>query len=505
MDITATLRRSFALGRLGLDVVRVRRRAPGPGRAAAQRLVAARLGRLRGLPQKVGQILSLTTPDDAGYAALTDAAPQAPARESFTWIARALGQPLRGAFLAIDPRAAAASLGQVHRAVLPDGRAVAVKVQYPDVAGAVDADLAAIGLLAAPVTARREGFDAAGYRAELRRVLTAELDYHAEADALRRFARRRAEVPGLVTPDPIDGYCTGEVLTMTWVDGVTAAEAGAWPAADRRDAMRTLVRCFLRGCFVWREVHADPHAGNLRFSRDGDGVQVGLLDFGCTHQLSPREAHGLFQLVANPAALDDAALAGAWAALGFPPEVTSGLRHRLRDVTRILAEPFTTDGPFDAARWQVADRLADALGDDRWTFRFAGPPSLLFLIRAFQGLVVHARLLDAAVDWRAELSALTPPAAAPAAAPCVSESSSMRSSNMKVQVVRDGRQVVALSFPAGAVAHLPDLVPSDLLEQVERRGISLAALAREAVARDGAPGDVFSHDDGGTRVRVWLE
>jgi predicted unusual protein kinase regulating ubiquinone biosynthesis (AarF/ABC1/UbiB family) len=491
-----------------MDVARARRHAPGPGRAAAERLVARRMGRLRGLPQKVGQILSLGELDGGGsrYAALTESAPQAPARDSFTWITRELGRPLRDAFLSIDPRAAAASLGQVHRAVLPDGRTVAVKVQYPDVAGAVDADLAAIGLLAAPVTARREGFDADGYRAELRRVLTAELDYRGEAEALRRFAARRHEVPGLVTPEPIDGYCTDRVLTMTWVDGDTVAEARTWPLADRRAAMRTLVRCFLRGCFVWHEVHADPHAGNLRFSRTAEGVQVGLLDFGCTRRLTPAEAHGLFQLAAHGAILDETALAGAWSALGFPAAVTAGLRHRLREVTRILVEPFSTDGPFDAATWLVADRLAAALGDDRWTFRFAGPPALLFLIRAFQGLVVYARALDAAVDWRAELHAVPAPAAAASSAtPLPEESSTMASDALKVEVVRDGQRVVAITFPAGAVAHLADLVPSDLHEKVRHRGISLEALARDAVARGCPPGDLVALDDAGTRVRVWLE
>lgn len=493
-----------------MDVARARRRHAGPGRAAAQRLVAERMGRLRGLPQKIGQMLSLAELDTPGgpYTALTDAAPQAPADESFRWIARELGQPLREAFLSIDRRASAASLGQVHRAVLPDGRTAAVKVQYPGVGDAVDADLAALGLLAAPVTTRRAGFDADGYRAELRRSLAGELDYRAEAETLRRFARWRHEVPGLVTPDPIDGYCTSRVLTMTWVDGTPAEAVGDWPDGDRRDAVRLLLRAFLRGCFVWREVHADPHAGNVRFGRTGDGVvQVGLLDFGCTRTLTPAESAGLWQLAADGARLEGAPLAEAWAALGFPDAVTSGLRHRLPEVTRILFEPFHTPGPFDAARWQVADRLAAALGDDRWTFRFAGPPALLFLIRAFQGLVAYARVLDAPVDWRAELAALPTPAApaglAPGATPL--PESQMSSDALKVEVVRDGARVAFITFPAGAVEFLPDLVPADLHDRVRQRGISLEQLARDAVARGCPAGDLFSLDEAGTQVRVWLE
>lgn len=509
MGLATTLRRSVALGRLGLDLARVRRRGRGPGRVRAERLVAERLGRMRGLPQKIGQVLSLASPELGGgaYAALTDAAPQVPADQSFRWITRSLGRPLREAFLSIDPRAAAASLGQVHRAVLPDGRAVAVKVQYPDVAGSADTDLAALGMLASPVSARHEGFDTDGYRGELRRALTAELDYHAEAEALRRFARRRAEVPGLTTPDPVDGYCTSALLTMTWVDGDTIAAAADWPPPAKREALRVLLRAFLRGCFVWREVHADPHAGNLRFARTpDDGVEVGLLDFGCTRHLSADEAYGLWQLAAHGPTLDDEALASAWAALGFPTSVTHDLRHRLGAVTRVLFEPFATRGDVDVTTWRVADRLAEALGDDRWTFRFAGPPTLLFLIRAFQGLVVHARALDVSLDWHAELAALPPPAR-PAPGPTAArpEASPMTSDALKVEVVRNGERVVFLTFPAAAVAHLVDLVPSDLQARVVRHGISLAGIAADAVARGGPAGPLFALDEDGTRVRVWLE
>lgn len=510
MTLTATLRRSVALGRLGVDVARLRRHR-GARRAAAARLVADRMGRLHGLPQKIGQMLSLAELEApaSSYAVLTDGGAQAPADESFPWIARELGQPIRDAFLALDPRAAAASLGQVHRAVLPDGRTAAVKVQYPEIGDAVETDLSALGMLAAPITARQSGFDIDGYRTTLRHSLRAELDYRAEAATLRRFAARRAEVPGLVTPDPVDGYCTGRVLTMTWVDGDAFDATSAWPAADRRAAFRVLLRAFVRGCFVWRELHADPHAGNVRFSRTDDGVvQVGLLDFGCTHHLTDVESRALWQLATAGDRLEASECARCWAALGFPEAVTDGLRHHLPAVTRVLFEPFFTPGPFDARRWTVADRLAAVLGDDRWTFRFAGPPALLFLIRAFQGVVAQARALDAAIDWQQELTALPPPAPvdldlAHTAAPA--ESSPMSSQHLKVEVHRDGSRVAFIAFPARAVAHLAELVPVEMAATVRDRGIALDRIARDAVDRGCPPGDLLAFEDGTMQVRVWLD
>lgn len=507
--LASTLTRSVALGRLGVTIARARR--DGPGREAARRLVAARMGELRGLPQKIGQMLSLAEITSGAdlYTPLAESAPPAPATDSFRWIADSLGAPLATHFRHIAREASAASLGQVHRATLHDGREVAVKVQYPDVAGTVDADLAALGVLAAPLTVRRSGFDIAAYRAELGRSLRAELDYTAEAATLRRFAARAGDVPGVITPIPIDGLCTPRVLTMTWVEGETVTAARQWPWTARADAARTLVRVFLRGCFVWRELHADPHAGNLRFLRRGGQAEVGYLDFGCTRALTALESHALWRLARTSADTTDAALADAWADLGFPPEVTDRLRHRLRAVTAILFEPWLTPGPFDAAAWQVADRLAVALGDDRWTFRFAGPASLLFLIRAFQGLVVYARALGVPVDWRRELDELPPPdASAPVAArgPAAdAPGPALASETLRVEVVRNGERVVQVSFGAGAVASLAELVPADLATRLADRGIDLDAIAADAVARGGPAGTLVAFDDGTTRVRVWLE
>lgn len=512
MALASTLHRSVALGRLGVTIARARR--DGPGRDAARRLVATRMGELRGLPQKIGQMLSLAEIESGAdlYTPLAESTPSVPATDSFRWIAESLGAPLTTHFRDIAPEAAAASLGQVHRATLHDGREVAVKVQYPHVAGTVDADLAALGVLAAPVTLKRSGFDVTAYRAELGRSLRAELDYTAEAATLRRFAAWRAEVPGIVTPAPIDALCTSRVLTMTWVDGDTVAAARQWPWMARAAAARTLVRVFLRGCFVWRELHADPHAGNLRFRRHGDHAEVGYLDFGCTRALTARESHALWRLAHTTADTTDAALADAWADLGFPPEVTDRLRHRLRAVTAILFEPWLTTGPFNAVSWQVADRLAEALGDDRWTFRFAGPASLLFLIRAFQGLVVYARALGVPVDWRRELDAIPPPEPAAAAArppasaaDAIAPGPALQSETLRVEVVRDGERVVQVTFAAGAVASLADLVPADLVARLAGRGLDLGAIAADVMARGGPAGDLVALDDGATRVRVWLE
>lgn len=515
MSAKTTLQRSLHLGRLGLDLIRTRREPEGPARDAARRLVADRLGRLRGLPQKIGQILSLRElgTADSIFADLTESASPVRADEAFAWIERELGLPVGVAFRRLDPVGAAASLGQVHRGELPDGRVVAVKVQYPGIRETLDADLAAIGWLTAPLSANRSGFDLRSYRHELRAGLIDELDYGREADALRRAAARSVEIPGVVTPHPIEERCTARVLTMTWVEGKRVQDAARWPASSRTDAARLLLRFFLRGCFVWREMHADPHPGNLRLERTPGGVRLGVLDFGCVKTLSPAESGALARLCSDGGRMSDAELLESYLALGFNPALLTPIADRLRPVTAVLCEPFWADGPFDVRQWRVSERLAKVLGDDRWNFRFAGPASLLYFIRAFQGLVQYVDLLDVRIDWRAEFLPLVPglpfdgsrplPSSSPAAA--VGGPVGGTPSRLRLKVVRGGDTIAQLTFPVNAVAHLEDLVPEEMHPRIRARGVDLASVASRTVAAGYPAGDLFALADGGVSVRVWIE
>lgn len=471
---------------------------------------------MRGLPQKIGQLLSLGAPDSDTeiFGMLTEAAEPVPASTAFEWIAEELGRPLTGLFRTLDPHGAAASLGQVHRGTLHDGRAVAVKVQYPGLRDALDADLASLGWLAAPLAAGRSGFDLDDYRRELRGSLLGELDYRREVATLERFAARSAEVPGLVTPVPVDELCTPRVITMTWVEGERLAATASWPAAVRHDLALTLLRFFLRGCFTWGEVHADPHAGNFRFSRAGRDASVGVLDFGCVKALEAGERGGLRRLLAHGGQMRDVELLEAYIEAGFKPALLEPMAPRLRAVTAVLFEPFQARGPYDPRAWCLSERLAAVLGDDRWNFRFAGPASLLFLVRAFQGLVQHVRQLEAVFDWRQELAGLpahdASAAGSPRAIPFVTAHSQkdpvpMAATLLRLSVVRHGEPVVQLSFAATVIGHLEELMPAEILARVRAQGIDIEEVKARAKAGGYPPGDLVVLDDGIKTVRVWLE
>ncbi len=505
------LKRWWAMGQVARASSRLRRVSrPQDAEPARQELTRRLLG-LRGLPQKVGQVLTLAElgAETPGFGSLAEApSPLAP-EAALAEVSRRLGRPWREVFAALEGVGIAASLGQVHRGVLHDGRAVAVKLRHPGIAEAVRDDLRALGWLAAPLGGWRGRLDLSAYRHELARMLQGELDYRHEAQALRDAGARMADVPGVIVPVPVDALTREDLLVMTWVDGASLAEGWRWSEADRRVLSTTLVRMFLQGCFTWGALHADPHPGNYRVARGPEGAPVlGVLDFGCVKPLPPELPAGLGRLLALLRAPATPPSPGqwvsAWVLLGFTPELLEPMAEALPAVSRVLLEPLLLERPFHARDWRLGARLTEALGQHRWNFRAAGPASLLFVLRAFHGLVRHLDVLDAPIAWGPLLDeARAPPLPPPPAPPEARGEGSAR--YLKVRVTEAGRTRVALTFRADVTAHLEDLLPEDLPRRLAARGLQPAGIGAAAVAAGLRPSELFHLDEGDRQVRVWLE
>jgi predicted unusual protein kinase regulating ubiquinone biosynthesis (AarF/ABC1/UbiB family) len=294
-------------------------------RLEAARRVVEVLGQMKGAAMKVGQMASLMDfdrlPDDeagavqAKLAELQHSAPQAPFKDMRKVIEHELDDRIANLFAEFDPNAAAAaSIGQVYRARLHDGREVAVKVQYPGIAAAVRADLQNLGLLIRAARHFVPGLDPVSTAVEVRERISEELDYEYEAQAQRMFARRWRGHPFIFIPDVISDLCRERVLVSEWVEGVGFEQLKALPKDTRDRAGEIIFRFFFGSLYRFGHFSGDPHPGNFLLRPDG---RMAFLDFGMT-KLIPRAAvEAELELLQAALEMDAARVHACLAALGF--------------------------------------------------------------------------------------------------------------------------------------------------------------------------------------------
>ena len=372
----------------------------------AERIVRE-LGQLKGAAMKVGQMLSLQDsllpPEVTGVLrALQQQAPPIP----FGVVQRQLDAELpgwRNTITRLEPAAiAAASIGQVHRGVLFDGRPVAVKVQYPEIDSIIEADLVNLRRLLQSLFALFTDADFGPIWGEVRDRLREELDYVNEAENLRRMAALWAGSEQVVIPGVIDAASSRRVLTMDYVAGYTPDEAcdERRPQALRDRWGAVLFDFMLRGLFEHRLIHADPNLSNFSFLADG---RVVVYDFGCIKSVPPNIVQGYRELAR--AALDGrrsevpALLAAMGVSTASGALVSAGLIAPALDlVFKVLDDtrPYRF-GYDDQLLRQVIDNNLIHFGEAK-DIRF--PHDIVFINRTAAGHYGNLSRLRAAAPWR---------------------------------------------------------------------------------------------------------
>lgn len=272
--------------------------------------MVATLGEMKGAAMKIGQFASFIDiefiPEEyreiyqEQLAALRDDAPAMPWPD----VERVLleeydGEPVEAVFESIEPVAiAAASIGQVHRAVLHDGRRVAVKIQYPGIAEALESDLRNAGILMQLARALAPGLDAKAVTRELRERILEELDYEYEAQNQRSFARAYRNHPFIYVPDVFTRLSRRRVLVTELVEGIGFEEVRELDQDQRDRFGEILFRGSFGSIYHLQHFNADPHPGNYILMDDG---RVAFLDFGMTKKLD-REQIMLEQRAVDAAA-----------------------------------------------------------------------------------------------------------------------------------------------------------------------------------------------------------
>ena len=272
--------------------------------------VADELGNMKGALMKLGQMASylddgLPEPLRLALSQLQSNAPPMSIDLVHQEIQRELGKPVNELFVEFDDEPiAAASIGQVHRAILrtQDGeRAVAVKVQYPGVAEAIDADLRTADLLGTLLAFGFKSLNPEDMVAEIKDRLREELDYKKEAENQQVFADFYRDHPFIHVPEVLHEYSTSRILVTELVSGYSFSDVLTWPQDQRDMAGEAIFRFVFRSLYRFRAFNGDPHPGNYIFHKDG---KVTFLDFGLIKHFTVDEMN-MFQSMVKAAVIDN--------------------------------------------------------------------------------------------------------------------------------------------------------------------------------------------------------
>lgn len=366
------------------------------------------LSRLRGAAMKLGQMISLDAGDllpaelTAILARLRDSAHYMPPSQLNQVLIGEWGKDWRKRFARFEATPiAAASIGQVHRATLPDGRVVAIKVQYPGVAASIDADVDNVATLLRLSTLLPDSLDIAPLLAEAKQQLREEADYIREAEQMRRYGALLAGNPAFVVPTPIEELSGERVLVMDFIPGAPIDTLEGADQATRDAAMGALLGLVLRELFEFGFMQTDPNFANYRWQAD-TGRAV-LLDFGAARPVPEATTAAYRRLMHAGLAEDPAALKDALLEVGFVSPVTLERHAPAFDaMITLLIQHLGRPGLFEFAdRSFVAEvrRSVETVAADRAAWHIP-PAETLFVQRKVSGTALLAVRMAARLPLR---------------------------------------------------------------------------------------------------------
>jgi predicted unusual protein kinase regulating ubiquinone biosynthesis (AarF/ABC1/UbiB family) len=376
----------------------------------AQQLVDM-LGQMKGAAMKVGQLASfyefatpgeyLSTYKDA-LTMLQNSAPPMRPEASRSVIEEEFGRAVEQVFDDFeDHPVAAASIGQVHRAKLPSGETVAVKVQYPGVDQAVNADLKNVAAMTKLAVAIAPNIDPKEVATEVRERITEELDYRREASNQTHFAQLFSGHPFIVVPKIFPEYCTTRVLTQEFIEGEPFLSSLDWAQPDKDRLAEIVFRFFYGSLYRFLLFSADPHPGNYLLLPRG---KVAFLDFGLVRAIDPGTLDLLLEI--TQALITDDRDRGRLALEGLgilnrrTPEIDAVWEH-----LKALNTPILEDRPFkvDAALVQeIAKAGFDPSSQAFQTLRKVGVPGVMLMLNRMSfGVGSLIGRLEATANWQA--------------------------------------------------------------------------------------------------------
>jgi predicted unusual protein kinase regulating ubiquinone biosynthesis (AarF/ABC1/UbiB family) len=416
---TSRLGRLLHLGRLGSGIaggaIGEGLRQLGAGRrpsaadllltpANAHRL-AERLSEMRGAAMKLGQLLSMEAGDLLPQplpdilARLREYAHPMPLGQVAQVLDAAWGPGWKDRFRRFHfTPLAAASIGQVHEAETKDGRRLAIKIQYPEIARSIDSDLENVAALLRLFRLLPPGMAVDPLLDEAKRQLHLETDYVFEAEQMRAYGAALGGQVGLRVPEVAGDLTTTTVLAMDLLEGAPIESLASAPRPLRDRTATRLVDLALRELFDWGLVQTDPNFANFRYRAECD--EIVLLDFGAVRRYEPERMTALRGLLTAALAGDDTVIQEAAVAVGYlRADDPRPMRDGVLGLIKTAAEPARGPDPFDFSTGDLSERLSEQVLSLRLEQGFGRlpPPDVLYLHRKLGGLYLLCKRLRARV------------------------------------------------------------------------------------------------------------
>jgi predicted unusual protein kinase regulating ubiquinone biosynthesis (AarF/ABC1/UbiB family) len=367
-----------------------------------------RLSHLRGAAMKMGQMISLDAgdflPEELSkiLATLRDQANFMPTRQLDQVLKAEWGPDWRKQFRWFNPRPiAAASIGQVHKALTRDGEELAIKVQYPGVAKSIDSDVDNVMTLLKVAGFAPPELEMGKLMAAAKQQLHEEADYQREGAQMALYREKLADTLGFVVPRLHEGLTRGSILAMSFEDGVSIEELGNEPPERRDEVFARLIRLVARELFDFGVMQTDPNFANFRYRRETG--EIILLDFGACLPVDPAVANGYRKMLAAGLEGNAQDVLKATIEAGFMmPIVAEKHPERVGRMIDIVINEMRADAPFDFGDRAFIPLLRDegyAIAQDKDTWAFP-PIETLFVQRKVSGTALLGARLKAKVNIR---------------------------------------------------------------------------------------------------------
>jgi len=441
-------------------------------KTAGQKYLLRELGKLPGVPAKLGQILTMRFDvDGQNDPHSPDAIPIEQIKSLINEYSPKLGEKIE----TIDPNAMTASIGQVHSAMLKDGRKVAIKIRYPgiedEIHSQLDLIMTSFRTIPAPEKFRLNTDD---YSSFLEDFFKEEVNYLKELSTQTSFRNAWAHDARFIIPEPIEEFSTDCILVQSFENSSNASMIEQLNPVDRKYYQEALSDFFIKGALEFGLIHTDLHTQNWGFRTETR--QLVIYDFGATLNLSSEMRLALQRLALLDSSEPDEYLE-LLEFLGFDRLKLKTIRNQLPELCKILFEPVRNRQKWSPKDWNIQKRINELLNEQKWNFRTGGPPWFLMLIRGLNGWL-HA-MTELECDVPRTL--------------------------LKVQVLENGFEKIALEFPSTSVRVLEEMIPDSVLDKILNSGISIPSLIEKAVRSNYQAQTLFDLDSEQKKYKVWIE